>query len=233
MTYRIRVNALTVVVASALAAMLLGGCESTSLPSSSGSSGTPSASSVSSPAMPSGAPVVPSPSASASEYQPADVNAGAPYVGIDCLNGHVTPGKIAPPGPSLGGVWAQLRTDSAPGIVVREGAPNVPEVQTLDLIDGTGQAVEATDTVVMDYCGVGLETRTAFDSSWVHGGAFPVPLPKVIPGWRDAVTGMKVGGTRVMLIPAALGFGNKPPKGSGITPGETIAFVVTVRSVSP
>ena len=233
MTYRIRVNALTVVVASALAAMLLGGCESTSLPSSSGSSGTPSASSVSSPAMPSGTPVVPSPSASASEYQPADVNAGAPYVGIDCLNGHVTPGKIAPPGPSLGGVWAQLRTDSAPGIVVREGAPNVPEVQTLDLIDGTGQAVEATDTVVMDYCGVGLETRTAFDSSWVHGGAFPVPLPKVIPGWRDAVTGMKVGGTRVMLVPAALGFGNKPPKGSGITPGETIAFVVTVRSVSP
>jgi len=183
--------------------------------------------------MPSGAPVVPSPSASASEYQPADVNAGAPYVGIDCLNGHVTPGKIAPPGPSLGGVWAQLRTDSAPGIVVREGAPNVPEVQTLDLIDGNGQAVEATDTVVMDYCGVGLETRTAFDSSWVHGGAFPVPLPKVIPGWRDAVTGMKVGGTRVMLVPAALGFGNKPPKGSGITPGETIAFVVTVRSVSP
>lgn len=183
--------------------------------------------------MPSGAPVVPSPSASASEYQPADVNAGAPYVGIDCLNGHVTPGKIAPPGPSLGGVWAQLRTDSAPGIVVREGAPNVPEVQTLDLIDGTGQAVEATDTVVMDYCGVGLETRTAFDSSWVHGGAFPVPLPKVIPGWRDAVTGMKIGGTRVMLVPAALGFADKPPKGSGITPGETIAFVVTVRSVSP
>ena len=233
MNYGVGVKIFTSVVTAAVGPLLLVGCASTALPSSSGSSGTPSASSVSSPAMPSGTPVVPSPSASASEYQPADVNAGAPYVGIDCLNGHVTPGKIAPPGPSLGGVWAQLRTDSAPGIVVREGAPNVSEVQTLDLIDGTGQAVKATDTVVMDYCGVGLETRTAFDSSWVHGGAFPVPLPKVIPGWRDAVTGMKIGGTRVMLVPAALGFADKPPKGSGITPGETIAFVVTVRSVSP
>lgn len=233
MIYGVRVRIFTSCVTAAAAPILLAGCASTSLPNSSTSSVAPSAVSVSPPAQPSDAAEPASPSASASEYQPADVNAGAPYVGIDCLNGHVTPGKIAPPGPNLGGVWAQLRTDSAPGIVVREGAPQVSEVQTLDLVDGTGQVVKGTDTVVLDYCGVGLETRTAFDSSWVHGGAFPVPLQKVIPGWRDAISGMKIGGTRVMLVPAALGFGDKPPKGSGITPGETIAFVVTVRSVSP
>jgi peptidylprolyl isomerase len=114
-------------------------------------------------------------------------------------------------------------------MTIREGAPNVDAVATLDLAPGTGATVKSSDTVTMDYCGVGLATRTAFDSSWVHGGAFPVPLPKVIPGWRDAIVGMKVGGTRLMLVPASQAFGAKPPKGSGISPNETIAFVVTVQ----
>jgi hypothetical protein len=168
-----------------------------------------------------------------SDYQPVDVNAGAPFVGIDCTTGHVTPAQAAPPGPDLGGVWVQLQTDAAPGMTVRQGAPNVTDVATLDLVQGSGTAVAPTDTVTMDYCGVGLETRTAFDSSWNHGGALPIPLPKVIPGWRQAITGMKPGGTRLMLIPARLAFGSTPPKGSGITPGETIAFVVTVHTSSP
>jgi hypothetical protein len=44
---------------------------------------------------------------------------------------------------------------------------------------------------------------------------------------------MKIGGTRLMLIPADQAFGAKPPKGSGISPDETIAFVVTVQSTGP
>lgn len=225
MTYPVAVTRI-VLLASSLGLMAVAGCAASSTPTiSSTPTGGVSASASASASAPAGA------QPSASDYRPVDVNAGAPFVGIDCLTGHVTPGKAAPPGPDLGGVWVQLQPDAAPGVTVREGAPRVTEVSTLDIVVGAGTAVVPTDTVTMDYCGVGLDTRTAFDSSWNHGGAFPVPLPKVISGWREGITGMKPGGTRLMLIPARLAFGTTPPKGSGITPDETIAFVVTIRSV--
>jgi len=217
-----------------LAPLLLGGCATGSTPTTSITASpssdrpAPASSATSAPAGTTESLLVATPTPSSSD--PIDVNAGSPYVSIDCLNGRVTPGKTAPQGPELGGVWAQLASDSAPDITVREGAPNVASVATLDLAEGSGAMVKATDTVTMDYCGVGLATRTAFDSSWVHGGALPIPLAKVIPGWRDAITGMRVGGTRLMLIPAEQAFGSNPPKGSGISPDETIAFVVTVQA---
>ncbi len=222
-------------VALLFAPVLLVGCAATTTPSLSSSATTSMSVPATLSAIPSGttlseAPGLTSASPGPSSTDPIDVNSGSPFVAIDCLTGHVTPGTTAPQGPQLGGVWAKIRPGQAPVMTVKEAAPNAASVATLDLVQGTGAVVKPTDTVTMDYCGVGLATRTAFDSSWVHGGAFPVPLAKVIPGWRDAIAGMKVGGSRLMLIPADKAFGSKPPKGSGISPDETIAFMVTVQS---
>ncbi len=42
---------------------------------------------------------------------------------------------------------------------------------------------------------------------------------------------MKVGGTRQLLIPAALAYGASPPSGSGIPANAPLVFNVTVKSI--
>ena len=44
--------------------------------------------------------------------------------------------------------------------------------------------------------------------------------------------GMKVGGTRRLLIPAALAYGATPPSGSGIPANADLVFDVTLHKIS-
>lgn len=53
----------------------------------------------------------------------------------------------------------------------------------------------------------------------------------VIPGFSQGVNGMRVGGIRRVVIPPDLGYGNNPPPGSGIRPGETLLFEIELVSV--
>ena len=56
------------------------------------------------------------------------------------------------------------------------------------------------------------------------------PLAGVIAGWQQGLPGAKVGGRRLLVIPADLGYG---PNGSGpIGPNETLIFVVDIIAVS-
>ncbi|MGB0716280.1 MAG: FKBP-type peptidyl-prolyl cis-trans isomerase [Phycisphaerae bacterium] len=62
-----------------------------------------------------------------------------------------------------------------------------------------------------------------------------VLLSQVIPGWREGITGMKVGGIRQMQIPPALAFGEagwKPHVGSQETIVSEVQ-VVSARSLKP
>lgn len=43
---------------------------------------------------------------------------------------------------------------------------------------------------------------------------------------------MKVGGTRRLVIPAALAYGDNPPQGSGIPKGANLVFDVTVEKIN-
>ena len=101
-----------------------------------------------------------------------------------------------------------------------------------ELVTGTGQAATAADVLTVDYCGVGLGSKALFDSSWQHGSPATFPLNGVIAGWQQGVPGMKVGGTRLLVIPGALAYGPNPPPGSGISSDETLIFVVTLRGIS-
>ncbi len=71
-----------------------------------------------------------------------------------------------------------------------------------------------------------------FDSSKDRGQPFAFGLGQgqVIRGWDEGVQGMKVGGTRVLTIPADLGYG---PRGAGgvIPPNATLVFEVDLRGV--
>jgi peptidylprolyl isomerase len=85
-----------------------------------------------------------------------------------------------------------------------------------DLTVGTGRAAKTGDPLVVRYVGVLAKNGKEFDSSWSRNATFPfaLGLGQVIPGWDKGLIGMKVGGRRQLIIPAALGYGaaGSPPK---------------------
>jgi FKBP-type peptidyl-prolyl cis-trans isomerase len=105
--------------------------------------------------------------------------------------------------------------------------PAPTKLVTKDLIAGTGPEAKAGQTVTVNYVGVLYNGAKEFDASWKRNEPFSFSLGQgqVIPGWDQGVAGMKVGGRRELIIPAALGYGAKgsPPS---IPPNAPLVFVV-------
>jgi FKBP-type peptidyl-prolyl cis-trans isomerase len=98
-----------------------------------------------------------------------------------------------------------------------------------DLAVGTGAVAQSGKTVGVYYKG-SLPNGRVFDS--LSSGtpfSFTVGIGEVIRGFDEGVTGMKVGGKRLMVIPPALGYGNQA---AGSIPANSIlVFEVTLVSV--
>lgn len=99
-------------------------------------------------------------------------------------------------------------------------------LQYVDLVVGTGREAELGDTATVHYTGW-LADGTSFDSSRTRNEpfSFRVGAGRVIKGWDEGVLGMKVGGTRKLIIPPALGYGARGA-GSVIPPNATLTFEV-------
>ena len=100
---------------------------------------------------------------------------------------------------------------------------------------GTGESPQRGQTCVMHYTGwlwVNAAKGAKFDSSVDRGRPFEFPLGmgRVIKGWDEGVASMKVGGKRTLLIPAALGYGDRGAAGV-IPPGATLLFEVELLGV--
>ena len=108
---------------------------------------------------------------------------------------------------------------------------SVTSLQVTDLVPGTGATVAAGDTVTVDYTGAVAATGIIFQSSLDSGQPVTFGLNQVIAGWTQGIPGMKVGGTRRLLIPASLAYGANPPSGSGIPANAALVFDVTVHSI--
>ena len=98
--------------------------------------------------------------------------------------------------------------------------------------DVVGDGTEATpgSIVRVHYTGT-LEDGTIFDSNTGDDRPFEFTLGggHVIQGWDAGVVGMKVGGKRLLTIPASLGYG---PQGNGpIPPNATLFFEVELVEV--
>ncbi len=108
----------------------------------------------------------------------------------------------------------------------------VDQLQKIDIKEGTAEEVKAGASVTAHYTGAVAATGIIFQSS--HDGQNqPVPfsLDSVIEGWTQGVPGMKVGGTRRLLIPAAQAYGGSPPPGSGIPANADLVFDIELVSV--
>jgi FKBP-type peptidyl-prolyl cis-trans isomerase FkpA len=107
-------------------------------------------------------------------------------------------------------------------------------VYVRDDVVGTGaEVVAASDTIWVDYAGY-LKDGTLFDSGtntkMIRGSG-------IVVGFNEGVVGMKVGGTRKIVIPSELGYGGvskKDPATGKITiPRQsTIIFDVTLLKVN-
>ena len=104
------------------------------------------------------------------------------------------------------------------------------ELQYQDIVVGTGATVTASDTITADYVGALVSTGVIFDASANHGGPQTFPLSGVIPGWTNGIPGMKVGGSRRLLIPAALAYGAQAQ--TGIPANSDLVFDVTVTKIN-
>jgi len=98
-----------------------------------------------------------------------------------------------------------------------------------ELVRGTGTAATRSSTVNVQYVGANYADGKVFDSSWQRGQPASFPLTGVIPGFAQGIVGMRVGGRRELVIPAALGYGST---GSGpVGPNETLVFVIDLLAV--
>ncbi|MSW72725.1 MAG: FKBP-type peptidylprolyl isomerase [Actinobacteria bacterium] len=117
----------------------------------------------------------------------------------------------------------------APTITAPSGTPPTT-LETKDIIVGTGAEVLASSTLTVQYTLMTWSNGSIVESSWSSGQPATFPLAGVIAGWQQGLPGAKVGGRRLLVIPADLGYG---PNGSGpIGANETLIFVVDIIGVS-
>lgn len=101
-----------------------------------------------------------------------------------------------------------------------------------DSVVGTGATATTGATVTVTYTGwLYSASATDFKGTQFDTGTFSFKLGggSVIPGFDQGVIGMKVGGTRTVLIPSSLGYGStgatRVPANSGLV------FTVTLTAV--
>lgn len=132
----------------------------------------------------------------------------------------------------------QLARDNQPleGYTAESFASSsVTELQITDLKLGEGDAVQTGAKVKVSYFGW-TPDGTIFDSTTKKGtntptaSAFELKEGSLIKGWVNGIPGMRVGGERKLLIPAADAYGSEgsPPLIAADTP---LAFIVRIESI--
>lgn len=117
-----------------------------------------------------------------------------------------------------------------PEVVLPDELPT--ELVRTVLSEGTGDAAEDGDTVVVDYVGVRSEDGEEFDNSYDRGQTFPVVLGSgsVIQGWEEGLIGSQTGERVQLDIPADLAYGDQA-RSDVIQPNTPLTFVIDVREV--
>ena len=95
------------------------------------------------------------------------------------------------------------------GFDPRENPATEPEIIEVEV--GTGEEVRPGAKITAHYTGALVKNGIIFQSSHDFGDAITFGLDQVIQGWTDGVPGMKIGGTRRLVIPAEQAYGSSSP----------------------
>lgn len=107
---------------------------------------------------------------------------------------------------------------------------SVESLQIIDMKNGDGDMVEKGATITAHYTGALAKNGVVFQSSHDFGDPVTFGLNQVISGWTDGVPGMKVGGIRRLLIPAAQAYGAHSPSPS-IPPNSDLVFDIELVGI--
>jgi FKBP-type peptidyl-prolyl cis-trans isomerase len=104
----------------------------------------------------------------------------------------------------------------------------------LVLAEGEGPAAAPGDAMGVDYT-VWLPDGSVLDSSFDHTPPAPLPMvlneTRLIAGWTEGVTGMRLGEKRRLVVPYDLAYGaaGRP----GVPPYTTLIFEVELATHTP
>lgn len=123
--------------------------------------------------------------------------------------------------------------------VDRAAWAGITDLQTRDIEIGEGAEAGVGSTVQVHYDGWLYSPTVAdrhgpkFDSSREKDRPFRFRIGSgmVIRGWDQGVAGMKVGGRREIVVPAALGYGERGAGGGVIPPGAALVFDIELLAV--
>lgn len=112
------------------------------------------------------------------------------------------------------------------------------EFTTIDSQLGEGREAEKGLTITVHYSGWIYDENeddkkgNKFDSSKDRNEPFTFVLGvgQVIKGWDDGFAGMKIGGTRTIIIPSEMGYGSRGA-GSVIPPNADLIFDVELLGI--
>ena len=125
----------------------------------------------------------------------------------------------------------------ASGSSAASGSASVTSMTMVDTVVGSGAtlAVGQSATVTVTGWLYNSSNTPSFEganfqptytaSGQVFGQSY------VISGFDTGALGMKVGGTRILTIPASLAYGACAPSGSGIPPNSAVIFSITLSSI--
>jgi FKBP-type peptidyl-prolyl cis-trans isomerase len=108
---------------------------------------------------------------------------------------------------------------------------SVSDLQIIDTIVGTGDAVPEHATITAHYTGALCADGTIFQSSHDFGKPVTFGLDQVIKGWAQGVPGMKIGGTRRLIIPSALAYGSVRAA-ANIPPNSDLVFDIELVGIA-
>jgi FKBP-type peptidyl-prolyl cis-trans isomerase FkpA len=133
-------------------------------------------------------------------------------------------------------VASKNKTEGEAFLAKNKTAPGVKTtasgLQYQVISQGTGARPGPTDTVQVTYVG-SFVNGEVFDDSSKHEGGGPasIPLAGVIPGFREGIQLMQVGGHYKFVIPANIAYGAQPQ--NGFPPNATIVFDVNLVKTGP
>jgi len=124
--------------------------------------------------------------------------------------------------PEVGG------TDEAPTVTLPAVAPKT-DLEIAVLTEGDGDVVGPADSVTVNYLGTAWESGEIFDQSYARGEPATFSVQGVVPGFRDALIGQKVGTRLLVTMPPSLGYGTT--EGHELQ-NSTLVFLIDIVAIA-